>query len=119
MPHEKQEFLHIAITEAKAEGEPNRVRDTFLGIPKAFVWQRRRGLHLPSIAWIRTTSAHGSARCQCRLLAVLRCGRNEERFILHRRVGSLWSARVITVERSQTTFHASHWQAPGRLAPKA
>jgi hypothetical protein len=50
MPHEKQEFLHIAITEAKAEGEPNRVRDTFLGIPKAFVWQRRRGLHLPSIA---------------------------------------------------------------------
>ncbi len=45
-----QEFLHIAITEAKAEVEPNRVRDNFLGITKAFVWQRRSCLHLPSIA---------------------------------------------------------------------
>lgn len=50
MPREKQEFPHIAITEAKVEGEPNRVHDNFLGITKAFVWQRRSSLHLPSIA---------------------------------------------------------------------
>ena len=53
------------IAEAETKVEPNRMRDDFLRVAKAFVWRRHRGcLHASSIAYIRTPSTHGVLSCQ-------------------------------------------------------